>query len=145
MSLVERSPSVNVSNQGTVSDGGKWGTRVGSPLEEVRSRLLAIAARLEPQLDEHAQPLVAESRRVLQEQACRIAVIGQIKAGKSSFVNAFTHRPSCCRPTSIPGRRSSPSSSSAMTGLRRSTLQCSSSSHETSGSVWRKAADASGS
>jgi signal recognition particle receptor subunit beta len=93
MSLVERSPSVNVSNQGTVSDGGKWGTRVGSPLEEVRSRLLAIAARLEPQLDEHAQPLVAESRRVLQEQACRIAVIGQIKAGKSSFVNAFTHRP----------------------------------------------------
>jgi hypothetical protein len=93
MGFVERSTSLNGANQPTTSDGGKWGTRVGAPLEEVRSRLLAIAARLEPQLDEHAQPLVAESRRVLQDQTCRIAVIGQIKAGKSSFVNAFTHRP----------------------------------------------------
>lgn len=68
------------------------GTRVGVDLEEVRTRLLSISGRLEPLLDAHAVPLIAEARRVLQDHEVRIAVIGQIKAGKSTFINAFTQR-----------------------------------------------------
>ena len=33
------------------------------------------------------------SKRILEQQTARIAVIGQIKAGKSSFINAFTRLP----------------------------------------------------
>ena len=66
---------------------------VGAPLEEVRTRLIAIAARLEPHLEPQAMPIVVQARRVLADQTCRIAVIGQIKAGKSSFINVFTQRP----------------------------------------------------
>ena len=66
---------------------------IGAALEEVRQRLTALAARLEPHLDPHALPLVTQARRVLQDQTCRIAAVGQIKAGKSSFLNALTQRP----------------------------------------------------
>jgi signal recognition particle receptor subunit beta len=65
---------------------------VGAALEEVRSRLSSAAARLDPHLDPHARPLVTQARKVLAEQTCRVAVIGQIKAGKSSFINALTQR-----------------------------------------------------
>jgi signal recognition particle receptor subunit beta len=68
------------------------GNRIGAALDEVRTRLAAIAERLEPNLDPHALPIVTEARRVLREQTCRVAVIGQIKAGKSSFINALTQR-----------------------------------------------------
>jgi signal recognition particle receptor subunit beta len=67
--------------------------QIGTPLEEIRLRLVALAERLEPHLDAHAVPLVSRARRVLQEQTCRIAVVGQIKAGKSSFLNALTQKP----------------------------------------------------
>lgn len=66
---------------------------VGYMLQEIRSRLLALSAHLEQHLDAHAIPLVGEARRVLSEQSCRIAVIGQIKAGKSTFLNAFAGQP----------------------------------------------------
>ncbi len=68
-------------------------TRIGTRLEQVRSRLIDVAGRLEPHLDPHALPIVTEARRVLAEQTCRIAVIGQIKAGKSSFINALMLQP----------------------------------------------------
>ena len=64
-------------------------SRIGAPLEEIRTRLVSLAADLEPHLEVQARPIVTEARRVLGEQTCRIAVIGQIKAGKSSFINAF--------------------------------------------------------
>ena len=67
--------------------------QIGTPLEEIRLRLVQLAERLEPHLDSHAVPLVARARRVLQEQVCRVAAVGQIKAGKSSFMNALTRRP----------------------------------------------------
>lgn len=72
-------------------NGGAKSGRVGVELEEIRSRLLDAAGRLEPLLDSHAVPLVAEARRVLQDHEVRVAVIGQIKAGKSTFINAFTN------------------------------------------------------
>ena len=67
--------------------------RIGSVLESVRLRLVDISAQLEPNLDPHAVPLVAQARQLLADQACRIAVVGQIKAGKSSFINALLQKP----------------------------------------------------
>jgi signal recognition particle receptor subunit beta len=66
---------------------------VGAPLEAARQRLLALAGRLEGLLGTHAGPLLEAARRQLAERSCRIAVIGQIKAGKSTFINALAERP----------------------------------------------------
>lgn len=94
MSFVERAAPGNDTGQpaGEADGLSKWRGPVGAPLEEIRGRLIALAAYLEPHLDEHALPLLAEARKLLEQQSCRIAVIGQIKAGKSSFINAFTQR-----------------------------------------------------
>lgn len=78
----------------------RWGDPIGMPLEDMRRRLLTIAGQLEHHLDDHALPLLLEAKRLMQERTCRIAVIGQIKAGKSTFINALTRRPSLL-PTDI--------------------------------------------
>ncbi len=78
----------------------KWSEPIGVPLEELRCRLLEIADRLKVHLDDHALPLLVEAKRLMQERTCRIAVIGQIKAGKSTFINALVQRPSLL-PTDI--------------------------------------------
>lgn len=94
MSFVERPTSgTGQATPASDTEQTRLRTRVGATLEDVRQRLARLAARLEPHLDPHALPIVTEARRVLSEQTCRIAVIGQIKAGKSSFINAFTLRP----------------------------------------------------
>jgi signal recognition particle receptor subunit beta len=66
---------------------------IGAPLEAARTRLLGLVARLGSLLGEHAAPLLDAARRQLEQRACRIAVIGQIKAGKSTFINALAKRP----------------------------------------------------
>jgi signal recognition particle receptor subunit beta len=66
---------------------------IGAPLEIVRASLLRLLGRLGGLLGEHAAPLMEVARRQLEERTCRIAVIGQIKAGKSTFVNALARRP----------------------------------------------------
>jgi signal recognition particle receptor subunit beta len=66
---------------------------IGAPLEAVRASLLEVVGRLDGLLDAHAAPLLEAAGRQLRERTCRIAVIGQIKAGKSTFVNALTRRP----------------------------------------------------
>ena len=66
---------------------------IGAPLEAARLRLLAAVERLGGLLGEHAVPLLDAARRQLEERSCRIAVIGQIKAGKSTFINALARRP----------------------------------------------------
>lgn len=85
-------PPVAPARLASEPDIGRQRGKVGAPLEEVRSRLYALGRHLETSLDAHALPLVSEARRVLHDQTCRIAVIGQIKAGKSSFINALTQR-----------------------------------------------------
>jgi signal recognition particle receptor subunit beta len=65
---------------------------IGAPLEVARLRLLGVVERLGG-LGEHATPLLDAARRQLEERSCRIAVIGQIKAGKSTFINALARRP----------------------------------------------------
>lgn len=71
----------------------KTGGQIGAPLEDVRARLGRLAVQLRDYLDEHAHPLLVESQRLLEQRTCRIAVIGQIKAGKSTFINALTQKP----------------------------------------------------
>jgi signal recognition particle receptor subunit beta len=66
---------------------------IGAPLETVRVSLLGLVDRLGGLLGEYAAPLLEAAQRQLQERTCRIAVIGQIKAGKSTFINAIARRP----------------------------------------------------
>ena len=70
-----------------------FGEGIGAPLEEVRTRLIAIVDSVEDVLKEHAAPLLEELRRQLGACACRIAVIGEVNAGKSTLINALAARP----------------------------------------------------
>lgn len=67
--------------------------RIGAPLEDVRLRLLGLIDDLGDVLGEYAAPLLEAARGQLEARACRIAVVGQIKAGKSTFINALAERP----------------------------------------------------
>ena len=66
---------------------------IGTQMEEGRVRLLALIERLSSLLGDHAAPLLDAAAKQLHQRACRIAVIGQIKAGKSTFINALSGRP----------------------------------------------------
>src|SRR5512145_854388 len=76
-----------------VTEGPRQAEPIGAPLEAVRVKLLALVDRLSGLLGEHANPLLEAARRQLEQRSCRIAVIGQIKAGKSTFINALAKRP----------------------------------------------------
>lgn len=62
-------------------------------LDEIRTDLMAWGRQLDGLVDGPARILTRDSQRILADLAWRIAVIGQVKAGKSSFVNALAGRP----------------------------------------------------
>jgi signal recognition particle receptor subunit beta len=62
-------------------------------LDEIRTDLIVWGRQLNQLVDGPAQMLIQDGQQVLTDLACRIAVIGQVKAGKSSFVNALVGRP----------------------------------------------------
>ncbi len=64
-----------------------------SALDEIRTELMAWGRQLEGLVEGPAQMLIQDSQQALAGLSCRIAVIGQVKAGKSSFVNALIGRP----------------------------------------------------
>jgi signal recognition particle receptor subunit beta len=66
---------------------------IGAPLERARVELLRLIEGLSGLLGEHAAPLLEAAANQLEQRTCRIAVIGQIKAGKSTFINALVGRP----------------------------------------------------
>jgi signal recognition particle receptor subunit beta len=66
---------------------------IGAPLEHTRLALLRLIEGLSGLLGEHAAPLLEAAANQLEQRSCRIAVIGQIKAGKSTFINAMVGRP----------------------------------------------------
>lgn len=66
---------------------------IGASLETVRSELLTLSERLGARLEGAARTSLEDARCCLQTMVCRIAVVGQIKAGKSSFTNALAQRP----------------------------------------------------
>ena len=79
----------SVESQNARSHGG-----IGQSLEAARRRLISTGHSLCDLVEPAGQSLIKEASGLLQKQTCRIAVVGQIKAGKSSFINVFTQQPS---------------------------------------------------
>jgi hypothetical protein len=67
--------------------------RVSARLGEIKRRLLDLGEELEGVLHQRVAGFVNDRLKDVESHSCRIAVIGQIKAGKSSLVNALTLRP----------------------------------------------------
>jgi hypothetical protein len=67
--------------------------RIGADLEALRQELITCGRELIGVAPQRASLFVDESLKVLGRLACRLAVIGQVKGGKSSFINALVHRP----------------------------------------------------
>ena len=66
---------------------------IGAPLERVRRELWMLGEEMVRQLDSVEGATVSQALRTLQNQVCRIAIIGQVKAGKSTFISALIGRP----------------------------------------------------
>jgi tRNA U34 5-carboxymethylaminomethyl modifying GTPase MnmE/TrmE len=67
--------------------------RIGTRLGDIKRQLLALGEDLEGALHQRVAGFVGDRLKEVESHSCRIAVIGQIKAGKSSLVNALTRRP----------------------------------------------------
>ena len=67
---------------------------IGQSLDVARRRLISAGHSLRDLVEPAGQSLIGEASGLLEKQSCRIAVVGQIKAGKSSFINVFTQQPS---------------------------------------------------
>jgi len=85
--------SAEIAYQASASTQTPVAEPIGAPLENARAQLASVVDRLAGVLGEHAAPLLNEARRQLAQRDCRIAVIGQVKAGKSTFINALIKRP----------------------------------------------------
>lgn len=66
---------------------------IGGELRCLTDELLALGGDLRGLLDGSLGPRVDEALNAVRKQHCRVAVLGQIKAGKSSFINALIGRP----------------------------------------------------
>jgi len=67
--------------------------RVGTSLARLKRGLLESGNQLREAMEPAGTGLVTDAMAMLEQQVCRIAVIGQIKAGKSSFINALVQQP----------------------------------------------------
>jgi len=74
--------------------------RIGARLEGLRQQLLSCGDVLAGLVEPSSRPLVADALQNLRQIECRIAVVGQIKSGKSSFINALVRNPKFL-PTSV--------------------------------------------
>ena len=74
--------------------------RIGGRLEGLRQQLLSCGNVLAGLVEPASRPLVADALHNLRQLECRIAVVGQIKSGKSSFINALIRNPRFL-PTSV--------------------------------------------
>jgi signal recognition particle receptor subunit beta/uncharacterized protein YukE len=68
------------------------GLRIGTPLAKVRQGLIDAGDLLCEVFEPAGVGLVGDTVRVLKHQVCRVAVIGQIKAGKSCIINALVQQ-----------------------------------------------------
>ena len=66
---------------------------LGRELRELSDSLFALGSDLAAQLDEPTARLVRRALLAMRSETCSIAVIGQIKAGKSSLINAIMRKP----------------------------------------------------
>lgn len=74
--------------------------RIGARLEGVRRQLTSCGDVLAGLVEPSARPLIADALQSLRQLECRVAVVGQIKSGKSSFINALVRNPRFL-PTSV--------------------------------------------
>ena len=66
---------------------------VGARLDITKERAIGAATRLIEHADTETAQVIASVVEQLRKQACRIAFVGQVKAGKSSLVNALVEQP----------------------------------------------------
>jgi signal recognition particle receptor subunit beta len=84
----------------------RWRTPpIGASLERARDQLLYLGDELAKHVDALSVPLLLEAQKQLRDVTCRIAIVGQVKSGKSTFVNALVEKPgllpSDVRPSSV--------------------------------------------
>jgi hypothetical protein len=72
---------------------GRSHDRLGRELWEVAAATLQLAVEMRPMLDNDAAAALENHLQEGRCDACRIAVIGQVKAGKSTLINALIRRP----------------------------------------------------
>lgn len=65
----------------------------GADLESRRRVLAESLARLRPSMPDAAQPMLEWLGNRLDNLSCSVGVIGQVKSGKSTFINAFIGKP----------------------------------------------------
>lgn len=66
---------------------------VGARLNDARARVLNAARTLSTLSDKETAQAVSSVAAHLQRQACRVAFVGQVKAGKSSLINVLVEQP----------------------------------------------------
>ncbi|RPH56917.1 MAG: hypothetical protein EHM89_14710, partial [Acidobacteria bacterium] len=66
---------------------------IGGELEALRRELVACGRELQSAPPFRGGSFVDDTLRLLARLTCRIAIIGQVKAGKSSFINGLVRRP----------------------------------------------------
>jgi hypothetical protein len=81
-------------NRGSGRDSPEtgFGNRLGHELAEIAAATFELAGELRPMLDHEAAAALDSLVRDGLNDACRIAVIGQVKAGKSALINALIRR-----------------------------------------------------
>jgi signal recognition particle receptor subunit beta len=94
----ERAPAQGQANHvnGSAVDYSLAGMRsqeIGGDLGRVRAELEGASTLLSQALADRGDFVFGELGGVMQNLSCKIAIIGQIKAGKSSFINALIRRP----------------------------------------------------
>ncbi|MEQ8823479.1 MAG: dynamin family protein [Filomicrobium sp.] len=91
--VLDEAPSSSAPGPRTLNATGKRQGAIGEKLERWRGELIELGSKLDQVVEPSGKSLVSEAARLLSRQVCKIAVIGQIKSGKSSFVNAFVRAP----------------------------------------------------
>jgi hypothetical protein len=67
--------------------------RITARLGEMKHRVIELGEELQNAIHSRVGTFVSSLQSELEKHSCRIAVIGQIKAGKSSLINALIRRP----------------------------------------------------
>ncbi len=67
--------------------------RLGGRLENVRQQLISCGGVMSALVEPQSKPLVTDALQKITRLSLRIAVVGQIKSGKSTFINAFIRHP----------------------------------------------------
>ena len=88
-------PEPRVKVRGNESDPVPLSNRlsVGARLDDARARVLDAARTLSTLADKETAQAISSVAGHLQRQACRVAFVGQVKAGKSSLINVLVEQP----------------------------------------------------